>query len=255
MYTKQQLQAELDRRKNTALVAQEVIKKPKASVGGLMYNFAKGAGYYAKGLVGLGLQPIIHPIKTASTVAGVSSGLIKGIPKAIPAVAKSIVDLPKNAPKAYKSLNQLRKMPLEKQKELLAMDIERISKSKKAKENPNLAKLAKIGYGLMGSYSQYSRPKEKIYDDPFSALLDILPVAKATKLTNLTGKGVSRIGETKTILPIKNAITEAFVPLGGLKSKGYSDVADSLIKQNDNLARMREGTIKATIKKFKGYST
>jgi hypothetical protein len=241
----QAARAELARRE---LVKRGQMQQKPTGFKGLTQNFKTDFGSFAKGILGLGRQAITHPIKSSKVVGGLGKEIAKGIPGAVQSIGHDLANYGETQRKGIESFKQLRQIPLAQQKEMLAKDIELIGESKNGNEDQK--RLAQVGAGLLGNYSQYSRFKEKVYNEPFSAILDALTVTKALGVNKLVGKGANAIGKTKYIAPVVEKVQDAFVPMGRLKRLGYGDVAEDIATTGANIRKSQAGIIKSTVKKF-----
>lgn len=228
----------------------KIIQPPKTGISGFAQNAKTDFGSFAKGVLGIGREFITHPGYNFGKLAGMGGEVVKRLPQAGVDLAKNIYNLPKNTPQAIGAFNQLRQIPLQTQKEELGKIIQRIKESPRAKENPNLAKVAELGMGVLGNYTQYSRLGEKVYNEPFSAALDIIPATKALGGGKVLAKGGSIINKIPAVARTTEKISDAFVPMGKLKRLGYGDVAEDVSKTGTNIRRSQEGIIKSTVKKF-----
>jgi hypothetical protein len=275
MFTKQQAQQELLRRKSIKtgsvnysqnnqatkqaaikeLARRELVKRGQmqqkpTGASGLYQNFKTDFGSFGKGLLGLGKQAITHPVDTGEKIFGIGKEIVKGVPRAVKDFGQGVANYPEVQRKGIEALNQLRQIPLDKQKEMLASDIQRIGESKQAKENPNQRRLAQMGMGLLGSYSQYSRFGEKVYNEPFSFALDAIPALKVLGAGKVVAKGGSLLNKIPVVAKTTEKVADAFQPLGKLKRLGYGDVAEDVSKTGTNIRKSQEGIIKSTVKKF-----
>jgi uncharacterized protein with HEPN domain len=187
-------------------------------------------------------------VYNSKKLLGVGYEAAKLIPSAAKSMAKGVINYPETQRKGIEAFKQLRQIPLEKQKEMLAQDIQRIGESKKG--NDNQRKLAQIGLGILGNYSQYSRPAEKIYNEPFSFALDVIPAAKSLGVGKALAKGGKTLNKIPAVAKVTEQINDAFVPMGKLKRVGYTDVAEDLSKTQANIRKSQGGIIESTVRKF-----
>jgi hypothetical protein len=228
----------------------KTIQQPRVGVSGLIKNAGTDLGYFAKGLLGIGRQAIFHPIDTSKKIAGMGVEVVKGAPGAVKDLTQLITNYKETQRKGIEGWRQLKQIPLEQQREMLSRDVQAIGESEEAKVNPNKRRLAQMGLSILGNYSQYSRPGEKIYKEPFSFALDVFSPAKALGITKATGKVVSGLNKIPAVAKTTEKISDAFVPLGKLKRLGYGDVAEDVSKTSSNIRKSQEGIIRATVKKF-----
>ncbi len=228
----------------------KTIQQPRVGVSGLIKNAGTDLGYFAKGLLGIGRQAIFHPIDTSKKIAGMGGEVVKGAPGAVKDLTQLITNYKETQRKGIEGWRQLKQIPLEQQREMLSRDVQAIGESEEAKVNPNKRRLAQMGLSILGNYSQYSRPGEKIYKEPFSFALDVFSPAKALGITKATGKVVSGLNKIPAVAKTTEKISDAFVPLGKLKRLGYGDVAEDVSKTSSNIRKSQEGIIRATVKKF-----
>lgn len=228
----------------------KVIQPPKTGFSGLAQNAKTDFGSFAKGMLGIGRQAITHPLDFGGKVSGVGKEIVKGLPGAAREFGGIVANFPEVQRKGIEAFKQLRKIPLAQQKEMLARDIQKMGESRQAKESPNQRRLAQLGVGLLGNYSQYSRPGEKIYNEPFSFVLDAIPAFKVAGGGKLLAKGGSALNKIPAVAKATDRISDAFVPMGKLKRLGYGEVADDISKTTSNMRKAQEGIIKSTVSKF-----
>jgi hypothetical protein len=241
----QQNQDELERRD---LVKRGELQQKSTGLRGFAQNAKTDFGSFAKGMLGIGREFITHPVYNFKKLGGIGTELAKGLPQATKQMGNNILNFPEIQRKGIESWKQLQQIPLADQKRMLQQDIQRIGESKKG--NDNQRKLAQMGLGVLGHYSQYSRLGEKVYEEPFSAALDILPASKALGVNKLVGKGASLVNKIPAVAKTTEKLSDAFVPMGKLKRLGYGDVAEDVSKTGANIRKSQEGIIKATVKKF-----
>jgi hypothetical protein len=227
----------------------KILQPPKTGFSGLAQNAKTDFGSFAKGILGLGRQAITHPIDTGQKIGGIGKEIVKGIPGAIGSIGHDIANFGDTTRKGIDAFKQLSQIPLDKQKEMLATEIQKMSESQQAKDNPNQRRLAQLGAGLLGNYSQYSRFKEKVYAEPFSFALDVIPALKAAG----AGKLITGVSKAANKIPVVSKATETvsdmFTPLGKLKRLD-SNLAEDVAKTGTNMRKSQEGIIKSTVKKF-----
>lgn len=232
----------------------KILQQPKAGASGLAQNFKTDFSSFAKGILGLGRQAVTHPVDTGGKVLGIGKEIVKGIPEGARAMAAQYAHPVENFKKGYESFQQLRQIPLDEQKKALQEMIQKVGDNKEAKENPDKRRMAQIGLALLGNYSQYSRPGEKIYNEPFSFALDTIPVAKTLGV----GKAASFAGKQAQRIPVVakgvEKASEIFVPGAKLNNLGYGKVADDLQNTGTAMRQAQEGIIKSTVSKFKNVS-
>lgn len=229
----------------------KMLQQPTTGISGLAKNFKTDFGSFAKGMLGLGRQAITHPVDTGSKIYGIGKEVVKGLPGAVSDLGKSIANYPETQRRGLAALQQLRQIPLDEQKRRLAADIQRIGQSN---ENPDKRRLAQLGAAIVGNYSQYSRPGEKIYAEPFSFALDFIPVAKTLGAGKLASKVASKARNLPVISKAVDTAEDVFVPGSKLKRMGYANVAEDLQKTGTNMRKAQEGIIKSTVAKFKGLT-
>jgi hypothetical protein len=253
---KQQIQQELLRRQaSRELARRESVKRglmqqKPGGFKGLAQNAKTDFGSFAKGMLGIGKEALFNPIDTTRKLGGMGKEIIKAVPEATQTLAGNIANFGEVQRRGIESWKQLRQIPLDTQKEELAKIIQQIGESEEAKANPSQRRVAQMGVGLLGGYSQYSRGREKIYNEPFSFALDALPPAKilgAGKLVSGAGRLANKV---PAVAKVTEQINDAFVPMGKLRRLGYSGVADDLSKTGANMRKAQEGIIKSTVKKF-----
>lgn len=224
------------------------IQPPKTGVSGFVQNAGTDFGSFAKGLLGLGRQAITHPIDTGEKIAGIGKEIVKGLPGAVSTFADMTFHPIETNRKGLESLQQLRQIPLEQQKEALGKMVQTIKQSDQG--NADQRRLAALGLGLVGNYTQYSRPGEKIYNEPFSAALDFIPLAKGLGAGKVLSKGGSVLNKIPAVARTTEKVADAFVPMGKLKRLGYGDVAEDVAKTGANMRKAQEGIIKSTVRKI-----
>lgn len=245
--TKDAARAELARRE---LVKRGQMQQKPAGFKGLAQNFKTDFSSFAKGMLGVGREVLTNPVDTSKKVYGVGKEIVKGVPQAVQSIGHDVANYGETQRKGIEAFKQLRQIPLAQQKEMLAKDIQAIGESEEAKANPDRRRLAQLGAGLLGNYSQYSRFKEKVYNEPFSFALDVLPPAKVLGSTKLVGKGASLVNKIPVVAKTTEKMQDMFVPMGKLKRLGYGDVAEDVAKTGTNIRKSQEGIIRATVRKF-----
>lgn len=228
-----------------------LLQKKPSGFAGFTQNAKTDFGSFAKGMLGVGRELLTHPVYNAKQIYGVGKEFVKGTPQAVRDIYQTASHPIESTRKASESFNQLRQIPLEEQKRQLGEAIQKIGESDKG--NNSQKKLAQMGLGLLGNYSQYSRFGEKIYNEPFSAAIDILPTTKALGVNKLVGKGASVINKIPAVAKTTDKIADAFVPMNRLKKAGYGGVAEDLSKTTANIRKSQEGIIRSTVKKFKDF--
>ena len=227
------------------------VQKPTGA-SGLYQNFKTDFGSFAKGMIGLGKEAFTNPIDTGGKVYGVGKELVKGIPSGAKAMANAYK--PENLKKGYESFKQLRQIPLEDQKRALSEMIQKVGENPEAQANPDKRRMAQVGLAILGNYSQYSRPGEKVYNEPFSAVLDAIPALKSAGVGKLAAAGASKARTLPGISKAVDTAQDMFVPGSKLKRAGYANVAEDLQKTGTNMRKAQEGIIKSTVGQFEDLS-
>ena len=234
--------------------APKIIQQPKTGFSGLAQNAKTDFGSFAKGILGLGRQAVTHPIDTGGKVLGIGKELVKGIPEGAKLMGQTMANFPETQRKGIEAFKQLRQIPLAEQKQGLQDMIQKIGESPEMKANPDKRRMTQLGLAIMGNYTQYSRPKEKIYNEPFSFALDAIPMAKTLQV----GKGASFVGKQAQKIPVVakavDKASEIFVPGARLKNLGYGNVAEDVQKTGQAMRQAQEGIIKSTVGKFEDLS-
>lgn len=234
--------------------APRIIQPAKTGFSGLAQNAKTDFSSFAKGILGLGRQAVTHPIDTGGKVLGVGKELVKGLPAGAKLMGQTMANFPEVQRKGIDAFKQLRQIPLAKQKQGLQDMLQKIGESPEMKANPDKRRMTQLGMAILGNYTQYSRPKEKIYNEPFSFALDAIPAAK----TLGAGKGVSFVGKKAQKIPVVakavDKASEIFVPGAKLKNLGYGKVAEDLQQTGTAMRQAQEGIIKSTVGKFDDLS-
>lgn len=239
----------------TGQIAQpKIIQQPSAGVSGLVQNFKTDFGSFAKGMLGLGKQAITHPVDTGGKVLGIGKELVKGIPGGARAMASYYAHPVENFNKGLESFRQLRQIPLAEQKQALNEMLQKVGQSPEAQANPDKRRMAQIGLAILGNYSQYSRPGEKIYNEPFSFALDAIPGAKSLGVGSAVSSAASKVRTLPGISKAVDTAQDMFVPGSKLKRMGYGGVAEDLANTGTNMRKAQEGIIKSTVGQFDDLS-
>ena len=133
MTLKEQLQAEIKNKikEQIALKQQSLIKPQPATVGGFISGIGKDISTMGMGMLGLGLETVIHPIESIKTTAATAGEFVKILPKAGISLAKqmgkTIVSPIKTAKKAVAAYKAVRAIPYEEQKKQFKEISEKIS--------------------------------------------------------------------------------------------------------------------------------
>ena len=227
------------------------VQKP-TGMAGLAQNFKTDFGSFAKGMIGLGREAVTNPVDSSKKVYGIGKELVKGVPAGARLMAEQYRNPVQNFKKGLESARQLRQIPLEDQKRALSETIQKIGQVPDANEDKK--RMAQIGMAILGNYSQYSRPGEKIYNEPFSFALDAIPVAKSLGVGKVVSKGASKARTLPGISKAVDTAEDIFVPGSKLKRAGYADVAEDLSKTGTNMRKAQEGIIRSTADQFSDLS-
>lgn len=227
------------------------VQKP-TGMAGLAQNFKTDFGSFAKGMIGLGREAVTNPVDSSKKVYGIGKELVKGVPAGARLMAEQYRNPVQNFKKGLESAKQLRQIPLEDQKRALSETIQKIGQVPDANEDKK--RMAQIGMAILGNYSQYSRPGEKIYNEPFSFALDAIPVAKSLGVGKVVSKGASKARTLPGISKAVDTAEDIFVPGSKLKRAGYADVAEDLSKTGTNMRKAQEGIIRSTADQFSDLS-
>lgn len=236
----------------TGQVAQPKMLQPsKTGFSGLAQNAKTDFGSFAKGILGLGRQAVTHPIDTTEKVYGIGKEIVKGVPAGARLMAHTMANFPETQRQGIAALKQLHQTPLEDQKKALNDLLQKIGESPEAKANPDKRRLAQLGTAIMGNYTQYSRPGEKIYNEPFSFALDAIPMAKSLGVGNVVASGASKARSLPVVSKAVDTAQDLFIPGSKLKRAGYGKVAEDLQKTGTAMRQSQEGIIKSTVSQFK----
>lgn len=222
--------------KNVA-VRKGLIQPPPQGLKGFAQNAKRDFGDFSKGMLGIGREFLTSPVYNTKALVSTLKGGLKTAMR------------PGERPERQ-TWSQLRQTPLEDQKR---RNIQNIQNIEQTEPDIDRRRFRKIAESLKGHYTQYSRPGEKIYNEPFSALLDALPPAKAAGAGKVLKAGAKQLNKIPAVNAATQAATEAFVPMGKLRNlQGgkYAKVADDIGKTSTNIRRAQEGINKSTAKTF-----
>lgn len=242
------------------IVRRELLKRgqlqqPKTS---FTQNFKNDFGTFAKGALVMGKEAVTHPINSSKTVGGVALEAAKLIPKAAQGLGSNIKQLVTH-PIAYNkqgfsALKQLHNTSYDKTEAV----INELAKRSQSIPDTNKKHLAQLAAGLLGTTAQeIAHPVESFYNKPFTTTLDALSLGAGKAVTPVLKAGAKVAESTKLGSKVINAAREVgdkFTPLGGLKRKGYGDVAESFQNTQTKTRKAQEGIIRSTVERFKGFS-
>lgn len=248
MPTRDEIRDQIRQKIREQLAAQRPQKK---SFGGFVGNLKNDITGFAKGIVGLGYNAVRHPINSTKAVLGVGGEIVKGIPNAAKSMVHDTIHFGETTRKGIDAFKQLRNVSYQDQSKFWEQ-----ARNKMA-QTPDGGKknLAILGSGLIEDISKLiSHPAESGYNKPFTAALNVIPAAKATGVSKVVTKPLSKAGSTIAKTEKGTALIDAFSPGYKLRKMGYGQFADNLSSARSAVREVPQKIVEATGKKFKPLS-